>query len=246
MNRSPLFYPLNRGTDADAGGAADLQTDVMRFMAILSLCLVAIFAVMQSIPLTPTTPPPTLTELRESQQPPVENKTDAPIESRLARPSPVKPPVKAERLVVQRPRATLIPLSQPKAMQQAAAAESQPVEKGFTLRFETDLALTRLVEQNSVGLYVITTGESVRMNIDNNEISFWPASTPRQFHEMDVLTVPERVTAAYRRSYSYRPADRKWGVTLPNGMSRQLHQYLAEYEGGALIISAAGDLRLEQ
>ena len=44
MTRSPLFYPLNRGMDAEAGGAADLQTDVMRFMAILSLCLVAIFA----------------------------------------------------------------------------------------------------------------------------------------------------------------------------------------------------------
>ena len=49
MNRSPLFYPMNR-MDAEAGGAADLQTDVMRFMAILSLCLVAIFALVQSIP----------------------------------------------------------------------------------------------------------------------------------------------------------------------------------------------------
>ena len=58
MNRSPLFYPLNRGLDADGGGAADLQTDVMRFMAILSLCLVAIFALVQSIPLAPVEPPP--------------------------------------------------------------------------------------------------------------------------------------------------------------------------------------------
>lgn len=246
MNRSPLFYPLNRGADADAGGAADLQTDVMRFMAILSLCLVAIFALVQSIPLTPTTPQPTPTEPQESRQPPVENKTDAPVEIRLTRPSPVTPPVKEKTVVVQRPRATPMPQSPPQALQQAAPTESQPVEKGFTLRFETDLALTRLVEQNSVGLYVITAGESARMNIDNNEISFWPASTPGQFHEMDVLTVPEQVTAAYRRNHSYRPADSKWGVTLPNGMSQQLHRYLAEHEGGALIISAAGDLRLEQ
>src|SRR5210317_40208 len=53
MTRSPLAYPLNRSADLDAGGAADLQTDIMRFMAILSLCLVAIFALVQSIPLTP-------------------------------------------------------------------------------------------------------------------------------------------------------------------------------------------------
>ena len=58
MTRSPLAYPLNRSVDADVGGAADLQTDIMRFMAILSLCLVAIFALVQSIPLTPTEPVP--------------------------------------------------------------------------------------------------------------------------------------------------------------------------------------------
>ena len=53
MTRSPLFYALNRGADGDAGGVADLQTDVMRFMAIISLCLMAIFALVQSIPLAP-------------------------------------------------------------------------------------------------------------------------------------------------------------------------------------------------
>ena len=57
MMRSPLAYPLNRGADMDAGGAADLQTDVMRFMAILSLCLVAIFALVQSMPMSPPADP---------------------------------------------------------------------------------------------------------------------------------------------------------------------------------------------
>ena len=56
MSRSPLAYPLVRSVDADSGGAADLQTDVMRFMAILALCLVAIFALVQSIPLAPEPP----------------------------------------------------------------------------------------------------------------------------------------------------------------------------------------------
>ncbi len=82
MSRSPLFYPLNRG-DADAGGAGDLQTDIMRFMAILALCLVAIFALVQSIPLIPepvqpidvvpvaTTPPAAATERPESPAPAV-------------------------------------------------------------------------------------------------------------------------------------------------------------------------------
>ena len=58
MTRSPLAYPLTRSADMDIGGAADLQTDIMRFMAILSLCLVAIFALVQSIPMTPAEPVP--------------------------------------------------------------------------------------------------------------------------------------------------------------------------------------------
>ncbi len=70
MSRSPLAYPLTRGIDADSGGAADLQTDIMRFMAILALCLVAIFALVQSIPLAPT---PQVTEVPEpAQELPVE------------------------------------------------------------------------------------------------------------------------------------------------------------------------------
>ncbi len=56
MTRSPLFYPLSRGMDSEAGGVADLQTDVMRFMAILALCLVAIFALVQSIPVSTVAP----------------------------------------------------------------------------------------------------------------------------------------------------------------------------------------------
>jgi len=246
MSRSPLFYPLNRGADADAGGAADLQTDVMRFMAILSLCLVAIFALVQSIPMTPTQSVPTSPAPQISREQPAEKKVGPVSDIKLTRPVPVKAAVKDEIIVVQRPRAQPTPQSTPKDLPQAAPAESQPVEKGFTLRFESDLALTRLVEQNTIGLYVIAADLSLRMNIDNNAMTFWPASIPGQFHEMDVSTVPEPVTTAYRRSHSYRLADSKWGVTLPGKVSQQLDRYLTEYEGGSLIISAAGDLRLEQ
>ena len=217
----------------------------MRFMAILSLCLVAIFALVQSIPLAPVKPVPT--PHIDSQQQPVEKEPlPPPVETKLTRPAPVKTVVKEETIVVQRPRARPAPQPVPEILPQTQPVESQPVEKGFTLRFETDLALTRLVEKNSVGLYVITSDKSVRMSIDNNDMSFWPASLPGQFHEMDVATVPDQVTAAYRRNHGNQSVDRKWGVTLPSDMSQQLNQYLAEHEGGALIISAAGDLRLER
>ena len=253
MSRSPLFYPLNRGGDADAGGAADLQTDVMRFMAILSLCLVAIFALVQSIPMTPAktvpVPSPPAASQEQAAEPIVEPVTEPvaapPSEITLTRPAPTMATVKNESVVVQRPLSRPQPQSIPENLPPAPPAETKPVAKGFTLRFETDLALTRLVEQNAVGLYVITAGKSVRLSMDTNEMSFWPASLPGQFHEMDESTVPEPVIAAYRRNHNDPSADSKWGVTLPGPLSQQLNQFLAASEGGSLIISSRGDLRLE-
>ena len=53
--RGPLW---NRHATAHAfgeeGGMEHLETDVMRFMAILAFCLVAIFALVQSLPLQST------------------------------------------------------------------------------------------------------------------------------------------------------------------------------------------------
>jgi hypothetical protein len=50
-----VWYAARR-READTGEA--LQSDVMRFMAILALCLVAVFALVQSLPLHPVEPPP--------------------------------------------------------------------------------------------------------------------------------------------------------------------------------------------
>lgn len=286
MTRSPLFYPLNRGMDAEAGGIADLQTDVMRFMAILALCLVAIFALVQSIPLLPTNnetpivvpqpnPPETPTPDVATVKPP----TPEPM-AQLDKPATLvaKPIVIERRPILQsseeKPLVITRPAPQPVARRQAPrpviedtappqATETIAVQEeileppvpepapaaeteGFTLRFETDLALTRLVARNDVGLYAITPNKSLRMNVNRGALSFWAASLPNQFHEMDEATVPDEVIGALRRSGNVKTSDVKWGVTLPSGMRQQLDQHLAEFSGGSLIIGGDGNLRLER
>jgi hypothetical protein len=220
--------------DAEAGGAADLQTDVMRFMAILSLCLVAIFALVQSIPLAPTSDTPTPVEQRAmpvEPEPAVETPPAAPEpvaepDITLTRPGPKKLPVREAPPVLQRPVARVIePDPSP------APVAAKPAREGFTLRFEDDVALTRLVARNEVGLY--------------GQMSFWPASLPQQFHEMDASTVPSSVIDAFQMSNGARVQKLQWGVTIPSTTSRQLEQYLREASGGALIIDARGELRLE-
>ena len=92
---------------------------------------------------------------------------------------------------------------------------------GFTLRFASDAALTRLVASRQVGFYAITDGRARRMTVHESQISFWDASRPRQFHQMEATTVPTGVTAALRRA-GEDPATVEFGVTLPESMTADL------------------------
>jgi hypothetical protein len=262
MMRSPLYYPLNRGGDSEAGGTAELQTDVMRFMAIISLCLVAIFALVQSIPLASLPQNPVATEIAaeiaaNTQPTEVPPKVDASPEQlikpivekvvavKLTRPTPTRMATPEEPVVLQHPVAARVAPPAADISSAAAAVENATrSEEGFILRFETDDALTRLVARQVVGLYAITNEKSQRMNIAGDEISFWPASVPGQFHEMDQSTVPDNVLLAFQRSNDIRGV--KWGVTLPADMSNELNGYLSRERGGSLIIAGNGQISLRR
>lgn len=284
MSRSPLAYPLARGIDGDSGGAADLQTDIMRFMAILSLCLVAIFALVQSIPLAPESPveavaetaqpepvivpqDPVTAQAVEVPKPIVETHTET---EDIARPAHVQA-VRERQVKLDRPK--WVPKFQPQTQQKSPPIEEartteapeptpatqesstpsvaetttqskSPDEEGFTLRFESDLVLTRLVAAGQVGFYAIDAGRAQRMAVSESRISFWEASTPNSFHEMEAATVPRPVIEALSRTGAdSRSVD--WGVTLPGKLSNQLSTLMREHSSGALVIGADGNLNLE-
>ena len=255
MIRSPYRHGIGRGSELDAGGVADLQTDVMRFMAILAICLVVIFALVQSIPLTaeqqPTVeanppPPPPEPEAKPAQEPAPQMTAAAadPVPEPLPEPLPTPPPepeLRPEQLTRPQPAS---PAPAPVA-EDVAPAPPADAQQGFTLQFESDTALTRLVARNEVGLYAIATDKSLRMNVNRGRFSFWPASTPNEFHEMEVSTVPADVMDALHRSQGHH-ASVQWAVTLPANMQQQLNDILRSTEGGTLLIAGDGQLRLEQ
>jgi len=229
MSRSPLAYPLTRTADGEAGGIADLQTDVMRFMAILAICLVAIFALVQSIPAdldTGTVSQPEPEAIVVARPVPVRQPEPAPEPEPKTEPKPEPKPEPEPKVEPPPPPA---PVAQP----------------GFTLQFENDLALTRLVARNEIGLYAIGGNESLRMNVNRGRFSFWPASTPDEFHEMDPSTVPHDVATALHRTHDNPDTTIKWGVTLTANMQQQLDNLLQTGDGGAIYIAADGRLRLE-
>jgi len=227
---------MARGMDNEAGGAADLQTDVMRFMAILSLCLVAIFALVQSLPLVQTESPPA---------PLPEPEPQVPVTESIDIPEPITKPQPAAKKTV---RADPLPPT-PSPPAKPALTEAKPAppatQDGFTLRFETDQALTQLVARNEIGLYAIAAGQALRMTMNRDKAEFWSASLPKQFHEMDSSTVPKAVIDALMLSNDLGTDPAIWGVTLPATMSASLNKFMHDNGGGSLIIGADGNLRLE-
>ena len=256
MSRSPLAYPLTRSADTDAGGAADLQTDIMRFMAILSMCLLAIFALVQSIPLAPVEPAPAPDVVELPHEPVVA--TAQPITATVQPVEATRPPAGAS-LPAKVPEKS-INLTHPKWESSYKQAKPNPVaselpptepptpetpeEQGFTLRFASDAALMRAVAAQHVGLYAIDQGRARRMTVSDSRISFWDASTPGAFHEMEAGTVPLPVVDALDRAGGVT-GNVSWGVTLPGRMKAQLDELLHAHRGGSLIITADGDIHWE-
>jgi hypothetical protein len=130
-----------------------------------------------------------------------------------------------------------------------SAVASPPValvaeKEGFTLRFESDSALTRLVAASLVGVYAINNDRAQRMTVSESRISFWDASTPNSFHEMETSTVPASVIDALARSGA-ESSGANWGVTLPGKLKNQLDGLMQEHRGGSLVIGANGTIYWE-
>lgn len=261
MSRSPLAYPLNRSADMDVGGAADLQTDIMRFMAILSLCLVAIFALVQSLPLTPAEPVAKPEEVnpepRKAAPEPVASAPAVPTpeavepEPTSARPVAPVPEVDEQTVSLTRPRwvpkySPVDTQAQELAVIEEPEASPPPADEpaGFVLRFESDAALMRAVAASHVGLYAIEPHKAQRMTVSESRVSFWEASTPNRFHEMEAATVPNAVIEALSRTGT-DASTVSWGVTLPGKLKTRLDALMQAHDGGSLIIGAGGELHWE-
>lgn len=252
MDRQPWTGSPSPGAASGEGGMEHLETDVMRFMAILAFCLVAIFALVQSVPEQGAKRTKEVKEVPDTMSsvthPPAESATAAPP----AAAEPAKPPEPQPRPAPQRqpapqpqPVAATTPeppLEAPPSPQPAPAAEPQP---GFSLRFDSDAALVGLVERKEVALYAFARDRVWRFMMVDGRPAFRTADAPGQVHEMTPQTVPGAVLDTLRRSAVVPPGGVRWGVTLPPATAAALGRVIATNDGGELVIDADGFLRLE-
>jgi hypothetical protein len=221
-----------------------LQADVMRFMAIIAFCLIAILAIVRNVdtpaPVVPPQAPPanpvvqpasakTYPEAvpqRQPVAPPVAVKN---VPAPLAEAEPVTPPV------VQAPQRG--PLPEPP--QADPVLEGAQPEQSLSLRFASDQDFLRLLGKGAVTLYLFNQEDAWVLGKD---YAFAPGHAPRQLYEVLPQTVPA-VIAGAAAATGTRSDHYRWGVQLPPRTRRQIDGFLKESASGQLLIDRYGGVR---
>ena len=83
------------------------------------------------------------------------------------------------------------------------------------------------------------------MSVNRGTYSFWPASAPNQYHEMDPARSRPMSSPRCAAPAAWAWTRRSSGASPCPRMRRQLDDYLTEVPGGSLVIEGDGNLRLE-
>ncbi len=241
-----------------------LQSDVMRFMAILGLCLMIIFALVQSLPqntaISQATATPDKPVSVPEQSQALQKENEALIEERdilyteldrlqgeLTRLDSKAAGKKAVKTRTEQPDSTVAE-TPPQAVAQklpdnpVPATASEP--EGFTLRFQSTGALEYLVRKGSIQLLVQVDKEFNAQKNRKNTLIFITTAAPVRFHEMEANTVPVR----YKRLLAgsgikvKQGQERTWEVILPPAIQRQISRNIAGHKGGELRIDRRGEV----
>jgi Skp family chaperone for outer membrane proteins len=123
----------------------------------------------------------------------------------------------------------------------------EPAPKGFTLRFASDEVLEKLISDGKVNFYAIAGKNAWRLKLSGGRPFYIAAEFPRQIYEMETPTVPIDYTAVFQRQIAaFGRRTLTWGVTLPGRMTASINQMVRGPQGGHLVITANGQVKLTQ
>jgi hypothetical protein len=181
-----------------------LQTDVMTFFVIICLCLMIVFALVQSLPFTSN---PKKTTMEDKK--PTKNSAK-PIEKNY---------------------------------------QKSETKDGFTLGFESNQALLKLLAINSNLKFYIMYDKKSWLLIYNmtDKIHFIPASSPGLMYEMNPTTVPNKIVEAAKKVTNNASFDAvTYSVALPENIISQIQKLMKEKNSGELTISSEGRVVLDE
>jgi len=218
---------------------AELQADVMRFVAILALCLVAISTLVEDRPGAAEIPAP----IPGPASPAPDSGTAA---SPPATPDTLPAAGGADRSPPRAAATEVVPLSSlrvPDHGHDHPSLDPAPPpardQGGLSLRFATDAALLRLAARGDAKVFALAGREALELDLSDG-VRFRSSRPPQSYYAMSPGTVPGLLLRAYPG-----PADPIWGVTLPDRTAADIDAHLARADSGVLVIDSAGRVSLE-
>ncbi len=210
-----------------------LQTDVMRFMAIIAFCLVAVLALVRDMDVTETPAAETSKNAATTEPEAAEPETQQPVVEVVMETQDLPAPMAA--LVEPAPA----PPTPPKEIEVTIAApkpapNSTPEDQGLSLRFESDAAFINLIRKGKVRVYAFQKNQFLMLD---RGFAFHRASPPQSIHELE--TVPSRVRAAL----AGKLISNQWGVRLPKPTAASIQQLADRFQSGQLVIDQTGAVR---
>jgi len=201
-----------------------LQSDVMRFMAIIAFCLVAILAL-----------------VREAEP---EVVTAAAMDTNAT-------PTAAEAVTAASPDPLAVTRREPeplpdleRSIRSEGSGETDAVETrddGMVLRFASDSDFLRLVTSGRLEVFAFSDDGAWRLDPG---LTLQAASARGALHELLPSTLPaamlEALTGEHGKVVHYR-----WGMRMPARVEAQIQNHLRSARSGALIIDRNGDVRHE-
>jgi hypothetical protein len=229
-----------------------LQADVMRFMAIIALCMVAIMALVGQLGDAPVVAP--LQGAQSNRQLPLPVTMGAP---RVSAPSaPVKAPVDSEPTPVAMSVRDLSPVSSKGSPDPGArkptesvrpssekssdnASDNSSESTGLTLRFASDRVFLGMIAAGRIKVYVRDGAGFVELSPALDTRAGKPAG---QLYELVGPSVPALVRKVLGEADIYL-------VVLPQPTQRAIARYARDRQvvsdGGALVIHGNGEVRHE-
>lgn len=222
------------------GSSSELEADVMRFMAIIAFCLIAILALVRNVApasveaaaAQPTPPQPASKPPAASPQP-----ADHPDPDPVPVPVPAPTPAPVRQTIAEAERPAAAP-NAPAPAAQAAADDPPAAEEGLILRFASDGDFLRLIAKGDIRLYAYRDRDVLALS---ETYRFLESRAPGQVYELLEASIPALVMDAFRQTRTGSEGYR-WGVALPGRISRQIEGFVGQVSRGQLVIDRFGDV----
>ncbi len=231
-----------------------LQTDVMRFMAIICMCLMVIFSLVQSMPIHNKNNQPDLkltgivqpepkpmVEILKKEKTIVSVVIPEPMQRQKQNPKPTVKPV-AKSMVKQ----VLKPVQKQISGEILVQSETEQ-KRGFSLGFVSNDALEYLLnDPTKVKLYLFASNRCWKLNVKEGRIlKFLLSDPPGKVYDMEMETVPENIQHAAAQVVATFGRDQvSYGVHLSRDMQEQIILLMSELQAGDLVILKNGEIEV--